>query len=235
MLLLFLIITIVLSHNNNDIISNNQHEMHPYALIPLLKTCHINNDCYNTSNWCDSGVICINNHCHKVPSKPCSHTEICNGKVKICESKLCTKTEDCDDGIFCNGKEKCIKGKCTSIYDKNCFGGICSEINKTCTFPVIYSKWNDYRKKILSKNELIKHKKIIILNEGISVQHHSNSSNIYLTNTELTVIIVVSIVIVAFVLIFLMLAVVGRPFQHTTINTGGGNEYSSRDRYDGEY
>lgn len=38
---------------------------------------------------------------------------ICSNKVKACvEVYYCMNDRDCDDGLYCNGKERCVEGVC---------------------------------------------------------------------------------------------------------------------------
>ncbi len=62
---------------------------------PNCNVCHINSDC-NDNNECTTDV-CNLGTCHNDP---------------VADSTPCT-----DDGLFCNGEEKCLAGVCTSFGD----------------------------------------------------------------------------------------------------------------------
>ncbi len=56
-------------------------------------------------------------------------------------SELCEKDSDCDDGLFCNGKEKCVNGFCERSFDalpcgqdtgNICTESVCDEKTESC-------------------------------------------------------------------------------------------------------
>jgi hypothetical protein len=72
---------------------------------------------------CNDGVFCngeekcnVQGECDESPGDPCGLDETCNEEADTCDgAELCIIDLDCDDGIFCNGEEKCgLGGECDS-------------------------------------------------------------------------------------------------------------------------
>ena len=47
----------------------------------------------------------------------------------------CTVNADCDDGVFCNGVETCVNGRCQAGTDPCAEGETCDEENDECLTP----------------------------------------------------------------------------------------------------
>ncbi len=54
----------------------------------------------------------------------------------------CVRPSDCDDGVFCNGTETCVAGRCTPAMDVICDDGdpctidFCEELARTCVYEI---------------------------------------------------------------------------------------------------
>lgn len=67
------------------------------------------------------------------------HATLCNEETDECElGEECTSDVDCDDGLFCNGQERCIivinTGHCFPATGPAC-PGICNEAAQQCDAP----------------------------------------------------------------------------------------------------
>lgn len=112
--------------------------LYPHALQDTGVPCRDTEEClalYNHS-WCHSGLSCVRGHCHSLPDYPCSHAQECDEAAKKCVSLACKSWKDCDDGVFCNGVEKCVASVCVVEYREECARGICNEKAKTCSMPL---------------------------------------------------------------------------------------------------
>jgi hypothetical protein len=47
----------------------------------------------------------------------------------------CTRLAECDNGIFCDGIERCESMVCVAADQPSCGGGRCDEANDRCIFP----------------------------------------------------------------------------------------------------
>jgi len=73
------------------------------------------------SDWdCGDGDACTADTCDNYV---CAHTNI---------AACCRADADCDDGIFCNGLERCINNVCSDHYDPCPGCGACDEEAQTC-------------------------------------------------------------------------------------------------------
>lgn len=101
---------------------------------------------YNYS-WCESDLTCIEGYCHHIRDTPChSQRQTCDEENRVCIDKLCQSNAECDDGVYCNGKEKCLNGTC--MPDKKgspCRGGICNETAHTCIRPDRLARWRNFK------------------------------------------------------------------------------------------
>ena len=87
------------------------------------------------NTWCHSGMLCINRLCHRLVDTPCRlQTEICDEATRQCLAKQCTVSLDCDDGLFCNGREKCVNGTCRVDTKAKvpCPHSVCNETTREC-------------------------------------------------------------------------------------------------------
>jgi len=113
--------------------------LHPHLLRPTSIPCERTEDClaYFDYTWCHRGVLCLNYICQEVPDFPCASTEWCDEREKRCLPHNCTSWRDCDDGLYCNGAERCIDSHCVSDPRLDCSPpGICSEETQQCSYPV---------------------------------------------------------------------------------------------------
>jgi hypothetical protein len=98
---------------------------------PTQQTCRSNNDCMDQGHWCRSGQYCLNKRCHRLNNYPCQPGDFCIEKERRCVPELpCADHKECDDGLYCDGTEQCVHGKCRNDYRFFCVG--CVEANKTC-------------------------------------------------------------------------------------------------------
>ena len=96
------------------------------------------------NTWCQSGIECVNRVCHRLINTSChSQTEVCDEEAHQCLPKKCTASRDCDDGIFCNGHEKCVNGTC-QIGAKACHRGHCNETLRECLRQSRLGHWRSY-------------------------------------------------------------------------------------------
>jgi hypothetical protein len=119
-----------------------------------IRKCEKDQDCLmdDPENWCNSGFICLENNCRKIPGHPCLHTQKCSNEEKKCINISCKKDQDCNDGLFCNGREYCDKKeKICKPGNDNCDSGICSEEDMTCSWPIKLWKWKHKHKSASSK------------------------------------------------------------------------------------
>jgi hypothetical protein len=75
------------------------------------------------SGSCDDGVECTDDGCNSGTGR-CTHVpnhEKCSGQTgAVCDRTLgcglvhCVSATECDDGVFCNGAERCVAGQCAA-------------------------------------------------------------------------------------------------------------------------
>ena len=123
--------------------------IYPHLLEPTKIHCKNTDSCLEHYHgaWCKSGTICYKGLCHLIPAYPCQYTEICDERSKQCIRQNCSSWADCDDGIFCNGAERCVAGQCRSDYKFDCSYGICSEEERKCVIPSSLREKNQQRLK----------------------------------------------------------------------------------------
>ena len=149
--------------------------------------------------WCQSGLVCVSGFCHRVPDAPChAQTQTCDEANRKCISKSCLASEDCNDGLFCNGHEKCVNQTC-EIDPKSkppCKHGLCNETERKCMRPVRLAHWRNYAS-----------------NEAFMA---SNTTPAIIGEAESRImtgsIIGFIVIIIMFALIFLMIALVNRNY-----------------------
>lgn len=111
--------------------------LHPHLLKNLGLPCGTTAHCLaHQPAWCQSGVLCYRAQCHRVPDFPCPATQWCDERERRCFARNCSSWRDCDDGVFCNGAERCVAGRCLNDGARDCAGGICSERDKQCALPL---------------------------------------------------------------------------------------------------
>lgn len=97
----------------------------PRKTIATTIGCRDTQQCQSLSNgsWCQPNLVCIDSFCHQVVDTPCfSRTQLCDEDNRRCVAKPCAVDADCDDGIYCNGKEKCIEFVCRITNKLPCPG-----------------------------------------------------------------------------------------------------------------
>lgn len=129
------------------------NELYPYTLIDTPIACNTTQDCVISYNhtWCRStGVVCIQRHCRLIPDYPCKATETCLEETQRCAPILCKESSECDNGVYCDGVEVCVAGRCeTDTARPNCYymGGQCNETIKRCNEPKARVAWRASLKK----------------------------------------------------------------------------------------
>lgn len=123
--------------------------------IPTNIMCRDTPQCLSVSNgdFCQPSLICIDGYCNIIPDTPClSQTQSCDEVTRQCIAKACTVAEDCDDGVFCNGRERCINQTCQPSRPKSrCTPELCNETTRTCAETRRLAHWrnvnenDDYR------------------------------------------------------------------------------------------
>jgi hypothetical protein len=97
---------------------------------------------------CDDGVSCTEDSCapdtgrceHTPQHERCADSEICDPLLD-CRRQPCATQADCDDGLRCNGEERCLDGICHRGSPVECDDGIactrdrCVEPGGTCEHP----------------------------------------------------------------------------------------------------
>jgi hypothetical protein len=153
LLLLYLLLTLQLLCLTNG---EDAVRLHPHLLINMGIPCAITADCLShvkSGGWCRSGMVCHRSQCHRIPNFPCaSPVEWCDEREHRCVPRNCTSWRDCDDGVFCNGAERCIAERCLSDGRFDCSAGYCSEELKRCSFPEVLV---GTRERFLALKELV--------------------------------------------------------------------------------
>ncbi|HRY94286.1 MAG TPA: thrombospondin type 3 repeat-containing protein [Myxococcota bacterium] len=97
---------------------------------------------------CDDGLACTADSCDEaadgcaaLPDHDlCSAGEMCVPAEGGCVAIPCGADADCDDGLFCNGAERCLEGSCVPQADFSCDDGLactadsCDEAADACVF-----------------------------------------------------------------------------------------------------
>jgi hypothetical protein len=122
--LFVLFISIVATQDSSGAVVVIKNKTYPLSLIRTSLTCTNQGDAeclaYNNNTWCGKGITCIAGICHRIPSYPCLYTKICNETAKQCQNKTCQYDHECDDGIRCNGFERCVNHICISDFKAAC-------------------------------------------------------------------------------------------------------------------
>lgn len=202
-----------------------------YISVRTNVTCILNSDCRRAFDpnrtWCGSGVACIRSVCYLMPDYPCARaTRLCQERNRTCTPKPCTRHDQCEDGMYCNGGEKCLRGHCTSDlahpppcgYDENGTQNLCDETTRSC----FAASWGERSLVSLlvetqSKNPFGKQDGtgLVSAQNGSWPSHNHNNDND--DNWWVWVIVVISIIIF-FVLVFLVVSVGNRSWTPVPIN-----------------
>lgn len=219
---------LILNNRVNDAVRIQSNLLWPYPLNNTLVPCCNTSMCkasVGQGQWCRSGVLCLHRQCYTVPNFPCTTDDVCNEASHTCTKRVCTNGGQCDDGIYCNGQERCISGKCYPAIIGHCYGGICNETTHACSYPTLFGNWLSYfgidhdrvpQKKIASKSlPRVQHWN----SSNSSAPHHHHPTQSNNDNTNWTVWLLVGIsVVVFFVLVFLMIALVQRNWVPVPVN-----------------
>ena len=131
--------TIALLLETNPNLTTNQ------VKTALYSTTNPTNKCYKCSLW-------LGYNCYRQIETPCTSNITGVGVIDAYKSYLsvkpsglgCTIDADCNDGLYCNGVEKCIDSKCysgtptdCSYLSDQCSNGVCDENQDKC---VVQSK-----------------------------------------------------------------------------------------------
>jgi hypothetical protein len=120
----------------------------PFVLNKTDVRCCNTSTCINVlanNLWCQSGLACIDTYCYRIPNYPCAtQVETCDEVNHRCEQHACTANTECDDGVYCNGVEKCVNGFCKPGLTTQCNGGICDETTKVCSYPNMLGYWRTF-------------------------------------------------------------------------------------------
>ncbi len=95
--------------------------------------------------FCQPELLCIEGYCHRIPDTPCiSQTQTCDEASKQCIAKRCIVSNDCDDGVFCNGIERCINQTCQpSKRGSRCPANLCNETTRQCSETRRLAHWRN--------------------------------------------------------------------------------------------
>lgn len=108
--------------------------------------CNTTADCLvgRHATWCHSGIYCAASRCCRLLDHPCPRSTRCVAEARHCLKKPCNNDTDCQDGLFCNGREQCVRGHCRSVPCSHC-NGLCDETGQRCQHPSLWAQWVDYR------------------------------------------------------------------------------------------
>eukprot|EP00899_Mesostigma_viride_P025511 jgi/Mesvir1/6144/Mv00845-RA.1 len=82
-------------------------------------TC-VNTLCLPTQCLCDAGMRCYDIGL------------VCNAVTDSCAPPQCSMDSDCDNGVFCDGRERCVDETCRGADSVPCNNGVCSEDLDAC-------------------------------------------------------------------------------------------------------
>jgi hypothetical protein len=118
-------------------IGESRGRHHPLTK-PTSIPCDTTEDCleHYAHAWCKSGMVCVRNQCHTIPSYPCNKEDACIESSRECRKRNCSSWRDCDDGIFCNGVEICVASFCEVDHQYDCTHGMCVEERAECITPL---------------------------------------------------------------------------------------------------
>jgi hypothetical protein len=78
---------------------------------------------------CDDGIDCTQDICgvdgtcrHVADDSRCEGDQRCDTTLG-CTSDSCDSDDDCDDGVFCNGRERCYEHECWPGEERTCDDG----------------------------------------------------------------------------------------------------------------
>lgn len=91
---------------------------------------------------CDDGVSCTQDRCGVAGCENTPLDALCDDK-NVCTTDACdvvkgcafrNNADDCNDGVFCNGADRCAAGKCSEHAGQPCAGNSqCEEARNTCS------------------------------------------------------------------------------------------------------
>lgn len=205
------------------------HPLHPYLTQATDIQCDSTTDClaYYGNDWCHQNTVCIKQQCHTIPNYRCKVGEVCLSDEKKCVVRQCSTHGHCDDGIFCNGVERCVNSQCIEDERFACSHGICSERDHSCHTPLLLAD-ELLRIKEEQKHQQ-QHQQQITVNT-ITIQDTSNSTTNDTVQDWVWVIVGLSAGFFAIVLVILLVSRASRPSSPVIVfdrqkSYGNGDNY----------
>lgn len=191
--------------------------VHPYISQATDISCESTADClaYYGNDWCQQGVVCLKQRCHTIPFHPCKQGEVCLSEEKKCAERMCHHHGDCDDGIFCNGVERCVDSRCVIDTRFDCSYGICTEHDRSCHMPLGLKEF---------KGQQQQQRQLVV--KTITVKDTNSTTESDDWTTTVWVIVGLSAGFFAIVLVILLISRASRPSQPVIVfdretKTGG--------------
>lgn len=219
---------------SEDLADNPPPPPQAYISIRTNVTCATTGECRSAlgnSTWCGSGAACVRGLCYLLPDYPCVRaTRVCVERNRTCIPKVCTRHDQCDDHLYCNGGEKCLRGRCAADLRQRppCGVGpdgaqnICDETTHAC-FP---SSWGNQslatlmaEMRQLQLNSYGKEDGTFKAQNGSWPHPHDDSDE----DNWWVWVIVVAAVLIFFVLIVLMVSVGNRSWTPVPVNNAQWN------------
>jgi hypothetical protein len=195
--------------------------LHPFLSQVTNIQCDTTDDClaYYGNDWCHQNTVCVSERCHLIPFYRCKQGELCMAEEKQCVVKQCSTHGDCDDGVFCNGVERCVNSQCVKDDRFDCSHGICSEVDHSCHTPLVLTK-HALRVKESQQQQPLQAK-------TITIQDTTNSTTNSSVDDWVWVIVGLSVGFFAIVLVILLVSRASRPSSPIIVfdrQTAYGNE-----------
>lgn len=114
---------------------NRPVRIHGQLLQATEQACSSTQQCIGEAPFCRNGSVCLHRQCWRLPDFPCVRPDWCDERQRRCIVKHCESWSDCDDGVFCNGEELCVQGRCLLNPGSDCMsnGDLCNEHKQQCT------------------------------------------------------------------------------------------------------
>ena len=243
-LLLLLTTTAVVRSEDlaDDGVNNNPQ---PYISVRTNVTCATTSECrraLGNNTWCGSGAACVKGQCYLLPDYPCARaTRVCSERNRTCLPKVCTHSDECDDHLYCNGGEKCLRGRCTADARRRppCGTGpdgtnnLCDETTRAClpslsrgnqSLATLLAEMQRQQQQMNASGDYNKEDVAYKAQNG-SWPHHNNNDSDNDDYWWVWVIVVIAVIIL-FVLIFLMVSVGSKSWTPVPVNNAQW-QYSS--------
>ena len=197
--------------------------LHPFLSQATNIQCDTTDDClaYYGNDWCHQNTVCVSERCHLIPFYRCQQGELCLAEEKQCVVKPCSTHGDCDDGVFCNGVERCVNSQCVKDERFDCSHGVCSELDHSCHTPLILAKHT------LEVKQLAVMRQHRVQAKTITIQDTTNSTTDSSVDDWVWVIVGLSVGFFAIVLVILLVSRASRPSSPVIVfdrQTAYGNE-----------